>query len=504
MATLHDTALGSDSASGTVLATTDALAVTAGDLIVLFAKAEGASTTITGSDGQGNTYSVANSLLEHPNGDLSGACLWAVAGSTGTVNPTATYGASRPFREVKAYSFTLGGGKSGWALDAVNAATGTSNTPSAGAASATTSGAAAVGFHLYGTRSLTIGSGWTIPLEFSSASPQVSEYQLQAGAGSLTGNGTLSTSVEWVAQLAIFKETTGSGVVVQGIIPRNSGPGINPGTIKFTNPPRAVVINTSVSVTLTGSSGTFAQGTLTSAIAQALTGNSSAVSTGTLTSAVVQTLSGSAVTLSQGVVAPGGQAAITGTAVTVSLGTLTSAVIQTISGIAVSVSTGNLNVLTVPYGVMKTPGPGLAGPFNNGQFIGAPRGITVSSPNVSVSISGSAITSSLGTLTSAIVETLTGQTSTFAQGTVTVGSNVTVSITGTTVTVSIGTAVSSITESITGNLITSSTGTLVQAVSQSLVGSVITISTGTVSPSGGTTAATITIKAGSWLRYKAI
>lgn len=217
MATLHDTAKGIDDTSGTTLATTDALAVTAGDLIVLLAKSEGASTTVSGSDGQGNAYSVANAFLEHGNGDLSGAVLYAIAGSTGTINPTATYGASRPFRFVSAWSFTLGAGKTGWALAATNVATGSGTAAlSAGAASATTSGVAVTGGHLYGTRGITPGSGWTVPLEFSGGGAQVTQYQLVAGAGSITGNCTLSFAVDWIAQLAIFSETTSSSDTLMG------------------------------------------------------------------------------------------------------------------------------------------------------------------------------------------------------------------------------------------------------------------------------------------------
>lgn len=224
MAALQDTAKGLDDTSGTALATTDALAVTAGGLIVLLPKCEGATTTVAGSDSQGNTYNVANAFLEHSNGDLSGAILWAIASATGTINPTATYGAARSFRIVSAYSFTLGAGKTGWALDAVNAAQGTSSSAaSAGAASATDSGVAVAAFHLYGSRVLTAGAGWSIPAEFSSSAAQVSEYRLPTGAGSITGDGTLSSVVDWVAQLAIFRETTGSASAVKQLMTMGAG-----------------------------------------------------------------------------------------------------------------------------------------------------------------------------------------------------------------------------------------------------------------------------------------
>lgn len=211
MAALRDTAKGSNDVTGTSLATADALNVVAGDLIVLCAKCEGATTTVEGLDGQSNSYVPGNAFFEHSNGDLSGATLFAIASATGTITPTAVYGGSRPFRIVSAYSISLGAGKTGWALDAVNAAQGTSSSAaSAGAASATDSGVAVAAFHLYGSRVLTAGAGWSIPAEFSSSAAQVSEYRLPTGVGSITGDGTLSSVVDWVAQLAIFRETTGA------------------------------------------------------------------------------------------------------------------------------------------------------------------------------------------------------------------------------------------------------------------------------------------------------
>ncbi len=505
MATLNDTANGSNDASGTVLATDDALNVTAGDLIVLLAKCEGATTTVTGSDGQGNTYLTARAFLEHSNGDLSGAILYAIASSTGTITPTATYGAARPFRIVSAYSFSLGAGKTGWALGNTNAAQGTASTAlNAGAASATDTGVAVAAGHLYGSRVLTAGTGWTIPAEFSSSAAQVSEYRLITGAGSITGDGTLSGVVDWVAQVAIFTETSGVATLVKTKDLRQVGPGIGPGQLKFAKAPRAVVSQTNVDVTLTGASVTVSAGTVIPSIAEVLSGTSITVSSGALTSAVSQAINGSAITATTGVLAPGGQASITGIAVSVSLGTATAAVTQAISGNSIAASAGTLTVAQRLYGVMKTFGPGSVGPFNNGQFIRAPRGFSAINPNVAVSITGLSATVSAGTLTEVVTQSLSGNLVTFSQGTVTTGSDVAVSITGLAITSAIGTSVSSITESISGQSITVSTGTLTEAITVALTGGSIAFGLGTVSPSGGVTAATITIKAGSWLRYKAI
>ena len=268
MATLHDTALGTNDASGTTLATTDSLAVTAGDLIVLIAKAEGASTTITGSDGQSNTYAVANALLGHGNGDLSGIILYATASSTGTITPTATYGASRPFRKVKAYSFTPAASKT-LQLDTAASATGTSSTPSAGTGTAAAAGATVVGFSLYGTRTITAGAGWSLASEFSSGDALVTEYQVQTTGGSLTGNATLDFPIEWVAQMAIFKEVaTGSTYTITAVQGSYTLTG-NDALLTATHTPitaaqgsysltgQDALFNYSASATLTASQGTY-------------------------------------------------------------------------------------------------------------------------------------------------------------------------------------------------------------------------------------------------------
>lgn len=211
MATLHDTALGSNDASGTSLATSDALAVSAGDLIFVVAKWEGASgSTASVTDGT-NSYSTANAQLQHvSNADMQMQTFYAIAASAGTINPTVGLTSARPFRKILAYSVTPAGGQQFTTVGNVAAAQGNGN-PSSGAASATAAGFAGVGVTFYATDSLTAGSGWSIPAEFAASSALKSEYQLQSGAGSLTGDGTSGINGDWIAQLAIFEESASGG-----------------------------------------------------------------------------------------------------------------------------------------------------------------------------------------------------------------------------------------------------------------------------------------------------
>lgn len=211
MATLHDTALGSNDASGTSLATTDALAVTTGDLIFVIAKWEGAAgSTASVTDGT-NSYSTANAQLAHGNGDMQMQTFYAIAASSGTINPTVGLSSARPYRKILAYSVTPAGGQEFTTVGNVAAATGTGAAVSSGSASATAAGFAGVGVTYYATDSLAAGSGWTIPAEFSADSALKSEYQLQTGAGSLTGDGTSVVAGAFIAQMAIFNESASGG-----------------------------------------------------------------------------------------------------------------------------------------------------------------------------------------------------------------------------------------------------------------------------------------------------
>lgn len=208
--TFHDSAKsGADNSSGTSTPTADALAVTAGDLIVVIVKWEQAlaGSTVTVADGT-DTYSAATTAQGHTNNDLNMQMFWAVATTTGTRTITATHSVARTFRRVGAMSFTKGAGATGWALgNTVQGTNGNSNaSPSAGSLSATTSCVAVMCSGMYGDRNMTAGSGWIAPAELATAFMACCEYRLLSGAASLTCDASYSAGVEWLAHGACFNQ----------------------------------------------------------------------------------------------------------------------------------------------------------------------------------------------------------------------------------------------------------------------------------------------------------
>lgn len=216
MATFHDSALASNDAGGTTLSTADALTVTAGDLVWVHAKWEDDDTaTVTADTGAATpAFSVANAKSSPATGPSSATFYW-IATSTGTVNPRMVTSASVSFRQIRAISITPAGGTT-LELGNVAVANATSNTPSSGAANATAAGVAFGAYALYGSRTITPNGSFIEPAEFNSSITAHGTYFLQSGSGSLTASGTLSSSVEWIAQLAIFNEVGGSGGTSRG------------------------------------------------------------------------------------------------------------------------------------------------------------------------------------------------------------------------------------------------------------------------------------------------
>ena len=219
MSTLNDTALGSNDESGTILSCADTLNVTAGDLVFAGLKWEGAITTVTFDTGASTpAFTPANAAeLYTGNNDLDGATASWIATSTGTVTVRAVLGADRPFRKLKAYSVTPAATKT-LQLGQVASAQSATGTPASGAASATAAGVAFGFFHLYGSNSMTAGTGWSEAAEFNITDAQLTEYQLQSGAGSLNADAALSGSQHCIAQLAIFNEAaSGDTLMAQGL-----------------------------------------------------------------------------------------------------------------------------------------------------------------------------------------------------------------------------------------------------------------------------------------------
>lgn len=209
MATFHDSALGSAAASSVgPLATTDALTVTAGDLVASCGKWESGTTTVTFDSGASTPlFTVANAVRQESGSLTCGAIYFWIATATGTINPRMTLGAARDFREHRALSITPAAGKT-FVLGNVNAADGplSATLISAGTAAATGAGVGITGIALFGSRTITPGTNWLEPAEFNTSISAHAQYQLISGSGTITGDCTLSSAVEFVIQLALFME----------------------------------------------------------------------------------------------------------------------------------------------------------------------------------------------------------------------------------------------------------------------------------------------------------
>lgn len=231
--TFHDSALGTRDATGGALATTDALTVTAGDLVWGIAKWEandGASMTMdTGAATP--QFNTANDKQIGSGTGFASQTFWWIATSTGTINPRMVPSSNVDFSQIRAMSFTPSAFKS-LTKGAVNTNTGSSTTPTSGSASIIAGGVVVGGMGLFGSNTLTPGTGWTEPAEFNVSTTAHAEYRLPTSAGSFNADGTLSGSIQWTDQIAVFDEIgltitlvspwlmydTQTGVLVQGIL----------------------------------------------------------------------------------------------------------------------------------------------------------------------------------------------------------------------------------------------------------------------------------------------
>lgn len=82
--------------------------VTAGNLIVVVTRHEGAATTLTCSDG--TTSLTAGNKVSHSNGDLHGQMFYLLSANGGNVTYTISYGAARTFKSIIAEEHSYSGG----------------------------------------------------------------------------------------------------------------------------------------------------------------------------------------------------------------------------------------------------------------------------------------------------------------------------------------------------------------------------------------------------------
>lgn len=155
----------------------------------------------------------------------------------------------------------------------------------------------------------------------------------------------------------------------------------------------------------------------------------------------------------------------------------------------------------------------------SGAFLTSAAGTLA--PSSAIALSGSEVTTSAGAIPPSTTIALSGTEVTTIAGTIIAsgGGNVTVALAGEAVSTLLGTLIPSVSVALTGDSSTVSAGTLIPGQTIALSGSSATISTGTISLSSSISlsgsavsvlagtlsvagSVTITLKAGSWLRYK--
>ncbi len=189
---------------------------TAGNWIAVLIRAGGTGQAFTVSDTRGNTYRKAVQYNETVDGTTLGIFYAeTIVGGANAITVTNTFSGTLRFA-IMEYT----GVASANSLDVTAAGQGTSNTPTTGSATTTTSGELVIGLiSTANPRTVTAGSGYVIE-ERVPAAPNTKlavEDRVQTVAGPASANGTLNTSDIWGAAMAAFRPATGGGGTGPGI-----------------------------------------------------------------------------------------------------------------------------------------------------------------------------------------------------------------------------------------------------------------------------------------------
>lgn len=333
--------------------------------------------------------------------------------------------------------------------------------------------------------------------------------------GVSTGSNTVSISrtiyngvVYAVASFAGVDSTTPFGTVTI-----STGSSSTPSTGTVTCPTDGMIYGAETSLYTSSPAPTINSGTLASSARSGGSGQTVAGGYRSTTGAVAWNLSSSAswrvgsVPINAAGGGGGGNVSVnlTGTSISLLQGNEIPSVSYTPAGIASTVSLG-----VVRSSLSSTL---------NGQATTTSTGTTRSS--VSYGVTGQSVTISTGTIRSAVSQTLVGSSITTTQGSVSTGSDVSKALSGIALAINQGSVVSALSRALTGiatsvsagsitNTVgpvlsgvstTATAGTLSSAISRGLSGSSLTINTGTLSAVSGLY---VTVKAGSWIRYRTI
>ena len=189
--------------------------VTAGNLIVLFVSHEGASTTISASDG--TTAFTGRTIIDHAGGEPHSRILYLLSSvASGTVTYTVTFGASRPFKNLHAWEFSYTGTCVYDTEPTGGGATGTTSTnpETVVTGNLTTTGANSVcicGYGTWGGSSIseqTINSLTPNHITRSGDGLDYSQSFELISASTFTGQGSIrvnGSALRWTLNMAAFK-----------------------------------------------------------------------------------------------------------------------------------------------------------------------------------------------------------------------------------------------------------------------------------------------------------
>lgn len=219
MATINDTDLNANTALGTTLVSTNALARATGDLLIGGGQTEGGTSfTLSFNNAAGSgAFTAAGAKASHSNGDLCGQAFYTTAANATATKPEFAQSAQGTFRQMRVLSFTPAGGAT-WQLGSGAAApsptVGVNGTTAGNNGTALTltpsgPGVIVVFFYLYGSRTITPTDGtFVVPTEFNSSSALQVMYKLVSSGGSAVTCSAAITggAVDWLAQAVFFAE----------------------------------------------------------------------------------------------------------------------------------------------------------------------------------------------------------------------------------------------------------------------------------------------------------
>lgn len=205
-----------DAAASTTTVAVTLATVTAGNLIAVYVKHEGATTTIAVSDGTSSL--TAGTKITNTAGEPHGQWFYILASvASGSVTYTATFGAARTFRTIQAYEISYDD-----TAEFVDEAGAESNTGNPASGSMTTTEDNAVVFGGYSESS---GAEVSLPLIFGVAADEdlilngsgpggnytASWMRVLTAAATGSANCTITGTNNWVCVGIAFQETGGGG-----------------------------------------------------------------------------------------------------------------------------------------------------------------------------------------------------------------------------------------------------------------------------------------------------